>query len=127
MEDRVRDSSILPAVIFIAVLAFVSFLPLLVLVLNIPSSVCPTLVCFLWPQYVVPANTYRQSAGQWAHVWSGMWIITWLVTTAAFGWLFRREPTLRVLLASLLLIVVITVAMHLALSALGLRFEPDGP
>ena len=98
-------------------------LPLAVLILGVPEWLCPTWLCFLEPQRIIPTNTWHGHS----MVWQGTWILVWGSAIAVFGWLFRRRSRLEVVLGAVATLLAVTVAIHLFIGLMGWQFSFDGP
>jgi hypothetical protein len=120
MQEQELKPAFGRAALFAAVLILLAFTPLWSM--YVPGRI-GTLM-FLWSQFIVPVNTYSRGSTQ---VWPWTWLIIWIISTALFAVVTRRLRLRTTLLAALCAILVITVLIHVATSALGWTFELDGP
>ena len=78
-------------------------------------------VLFFLPQIVFPAGWTKAGQNTW-------WFIPiWGAVVLAFGWFSRGRRGPLVWLTAAAVIVLTTIALHLLMPMLGMRFELDGP
>ena len=81
---------------------------------------------FFLPQLVFPGslNVCRHcGTPERVLVWDGTWLVLWGIVLLGFAWFGRRLPVGRALVATLGLIILVTLAMHLLFPLLGLEFS----
>jgi len=98
----------------------------------LPSSVSTSL--FLFPQYVflypnfylvkhVPYTTAATIGGKYAYLLS---LMQWILILGGAAWFLRRLKGWKILLLGVGIIVILTIVFHVALTALGYKFQLDG-
>ena len=107
--------------VFLAILAFLAFLPLIVMFL--PEVPYLSTVLFLWPQQIVPINTWRNGVRVTPWIWLAMWVFVAVV----FAWVARRVRIRIAAGAALVVVILATVLMQMAIRAAGWSFSFDGP
>jgi hypothetical protein len=106
---------------FLAILVFLVFVPLIVMLL--PEIPYLSTVLFLWPQQIVPINTWRHGT----QVTPWIWVAVWAFVALVFAWFMRRVRMRIAAGAALIVVIVATVLLQMAITAAGWSFSFDGP
>ncbi len=83
---------------------------------------------FFWPQSFFPYQTFHHGPPNVeGRVWPGVWVIYWLVIACWYAWFTRQRRASVAFVLAGLAVLLATIALHMAISGLGLYFELDGP
>lgn len=129
IRSFLRSTAILFAIVFAVAIA-----PRAALVFQslIPSRLTNAL--FLWPQYVFfyphffavgngDSAGAKTLGGNNSYILS---LIQWLLLMAVLGWFTKRLRPWTVLALGVSVVIVVSLALHVLLEALGYRFELQG-
>ena len=123
--DMDRPARPWAGLILLGLVALAAYLPLLSLQSETLTRLCPTILCFLTPQRVVPFTVSSAPHGPIISPWIP--IGYWAALIAAFGWLLRRATLRLATLGSIAMLLVGTLVAHVLIGAIGWHFFFDGP
>jgi hypothetical protein len=121
-KARSSRGSILPGTIMGVTLAVIFRLPSLVL--SVPLKIPIANELFFLPQLVFRLTVCRHcGTPERVLVRDGTWLVLWGIVLLGFAWFGRRLPVGRALVATLGIIILVTVVMHLLFPLIGLKFS----